>query len=77
MNSQYEVSLGFYKEMKYDVDFASYNNLCCLAREMIYYNYLSDQIMSSFLNSSNDDIWNIINNIHIVSVDEFIETGKF
>lgn len=76
MTSQYTVVLEFYKEMKYDVNFASYYELCYLAREMIYYNYFSDQVMSEFLNSS-DDILNIINKIQIVSIDEFMKTGKF
>ena len=72
----YTVRLDFYKEMRLDTEFGKYNSLIYMAREMIYYNYWSDVVMNYFLNS-NDDIENIIDNLNIVSCDDFLENGKF
>jgi hypothetical protein len=76
MESIYDVQLSFYKDMRLDVDFAGFYDLCYMAREMIYYNHWSNIVMNCFL-ESNDDIYDIIICIDIISCDEFLETGKF
>ena len=76
MENLYTVDLDFYKEIRIDNHFAKYIDLIYMAREMIYYNHWSDIVMNCFLNS-NDDIEKIIDNLKIVSCDDFLETGKF
>lgn len=76
METIYDVQLSFYKDMRIEVNFAKYQELCYMAREMIYYNHWSNYIMNYFLDS-NEDIINIINNSNIISCEEFLETGKF
>jgi len=76
MEKIYDVQLNFYKDMRIEVNFAKYQELCYMAREMIYYNHWSNYIMNCFLDS-NEDIVDIINNSNITSCEEFLETGKF
>jgi len=76
MEELYEVSLNAYKDTRFEMNFASYYELAIMAREIIYYNYLADQIMQSFLHS-NICMEEVINNLEIKTIEEFMETGKF
>ena len=71
-NGVYDVNLSIYKELKQELRFGGYYELKMIAREMIYYNHYMNMIMNSFL-SSNDSIENIIKNIEIVSLDDYLD----
>jgi hypothetical protein len=75
MPSVYDIDLMFYKEMKIESMYLDYNSMCLMAREMIYYNHLANKIMFNFL-SSNEDITSIIENLDIISLDEYMEDSK-
>jgi len=70
--SVYTVDLSYYKDTK--IEFALSNNveLMMMAKEMIYYNHLSNIIMYNFL-SSNESIEYAINNTKIISLDDYLD----
>jgi len=76
MEELYEVSLNAYKDTRFEMNFASYYELATMAREMIYYHYMSDMIMQSFLHM-NVCMEDVIMNLEIKTIEEFMETGKF
>lgn len=68
----YSVNLSFYKDLKIEIQLAHYCELKMIAREMIYYLHYSNIIMDAFL-SSNDTIENVMNNLEIVSIDDYLD----
>lgn len=67
----YSIDLSFYKDLKIDIQLSSNYELRMIAREMIYYLHYSNIIMDMFL-SSNDTIESAINNLKIVSIDDYM-----